>query len=717
VFEPGDQIDIWVVEKALGSGGMGSVYRCHNRNATRILAAVKIMEGAQHQKSQAHARFIREAEILFSLQHPNIVKVLNIRSESHPPYIEMEFVEGESLESRIERGGMATEEAISILIPLAHAIGYLHACGIRHRDIKPANVLINARGLPKLVDFGLAMEADQSRITQSNMSFGTVSYAPPEWSKPELLDPVLWDLYSFGVLAYELLSGDLAFPIAKGSSARQSAIQIMVSKQSHPPLEPDESHPPELRALVRELTDPDPNNRPTSALDVLTRLIALAPDPSTLDARYSPQSLLQQQSAPTSIPDDPTDPSKPSTRTSADTFYLEGVEESPLTTASTRPSKRHRVFPWMVGALVLVMIGVGVLIASPWLRAQFAGVPKPRDVLVEITGLSQDTDVDLSIQQRFANASEGHTFTFDKLDIGVSELSWVIGADCAIQTCPGEDCPTWCVFGSTELSIEKGESPLLHTLPLTMPPPRTVAFVTPNVAKDTRVTFLLQHDELVVTASSESARITIQPGPYSLTSSTGNCPDDLTTCAASGSCPEDCAIATQFVEVGVGEPVLEVTVAIQAPTKPPKTLKKKFLKPDDARQRPDKKHRAARRPVTQREFSKWLSQNPKWQRRAAIETGLADANYLKNWTETGPRQNAQNKPIVYVSWYAANAYCQSHAGLADISANPTTWSEANRHAFEWRSKEGQAALLESTGVASRFKRTQCNLFTTFRCKR
>ena len=104
MLQQGDEIDIWVVEHPLGQGGMGSVYRCHNRSAKRILAAIKTLDPRLNRVASAKARFVREAEILFALEHPNIVKVRNVRMDAELPYIEMEFVSGHSLEAQIRQG-------------------------------------------------------------------------------------------------------------------------------------------------------------------------------------------------------------------------------------------------------------------------------------------------------------------------------------------------------------------------------------------------------------------------------------------------------------------------------------------------------------------------------------------------------------------------------------------------------------------------------------
>lgn len=298
IYRPGDRIDVWVVESALGSGGMGSVYRCHNHSATRILAAVKVLDSALRKVPEAELRFVREADILGQLDHPNIVRVRNVRTDSDPPFIEMEFVAGDSLDDRIRRGPSPYRAVLPILQQCASALAYLHARGICHRDLKPANVLVTPDGLIKLVDFGLAFEIDASRLTQAGTTFGTVSYAPPEWITPDGMDPMSWDVYALGTIVVELLTGSYAFPVSGKGTARQQAMQVVVAKQGHAPLDPGPVAPPELRRLLAEMTTSDPERRLRDAAEVLRRAAALPSDgdgtstfpPSAYPAGFSPLS-------------------------------------------------------------------------------------------------------------------------------------------------------------------------------------------------------------------------------------------------------------------------------------------------------------------------------------------------------------------------------------------------------------------------------------------
>ena len=234
---------------------MGSVYRCHNREAKRILAAVKVLDARFGRQDIAKARFIREAEILFSLDHPHIVKVRNVRMDLELPYLEMEFIDGVNLETRMHEGPMSPAVALPLFRQVADALRYLHVRGIRHRDIKPSNLVVQPGGSIKLVDFGIATEADGATITQQGQTFGSASYAPPEWLDPAELDPVRWDIYAAGVVFWEVLTGVQAFPLTGAGNMHQQVFRLLTAKQNHPPLDPGPKAPRALRALIGERSE------------------------------------------------------------------------------------------------------------------------------------------------------------------------------------------------------------------------------------------------------------------------------------------------------------------------------------------------------------------------------------------------------------------------------------------------------------------------------
>lgn len=287
-MKAGDAIDVWIVDHALGQGGMGSVYRCHNRNAPRILAAVKVLDPSLRRSDGAKQRFVREAEILFRLDHPNIVKVRNIRMDGPTPYLEMEFVDGIDLEHRLASGHFSLPDAIAVIRQLLSALSYAHSVGVQHRDIKPGNVIMQSDGKIKLVDFGIAAESDGARLTMGSQAFGSVCYVPPEWGDARI-DAVLWDVYSMGLLMAELLTGRQVYTVEPGASYQQAVVAVLREKQNTPAIELPSRFPEALCELVREMTRAEPERR----LRDLTRaqhLLGDAPLSVPTDARVPPVS-------------------------------------------------------------------------------------------------------------------------------------------------------------------------------------------------------------------------------------------------------------------------------------------------------------------------------------------------------------------------------------------------------------------------------------------
>lgn len=290
MLEPGAPIDVWEVVAPLGAGGMGTVFRCRNARAPRIEAAIKILDPAVRRVAGAEARFIREAEILHTLDHPNVVRVFNVHLTGDLPYIEMAYVRGQTLKDRLAEGPLPLSEALRLIAQLLDAVAYLHARGIRHRDIKPANVVVDDAGRLVLVDFGLAQDVGAVTITRANTTFGTATYAPPEWIRPEQIDAAAWDVYACGVVLHEMITGTSPFLALEGSDPCAHALQVMIIKQTHPALDPGPAWPEAVRALVRDMTEPDRARRLCDARVALTRTRAILGVPDT-DTFRTPPSL------------------------------------------------------------------------------------------------------------------------------------------------------------------------------------------------------------------------------------------------------------------------------------------------------------------------------------------------------------------------------------------------------------------------------------------
>lgn len=230
------------VLRLLGSGAMGSVVLAEDPRIKRKVA-IKLMKldavRTEADQREYLARFQREAEVSGLLNHPGIVAIYDVgEEEGHGPFLAMEFVPGKPLDSLIKAGpGLTTKEKLRITVALAEALDHAHAKGIVHRDVKPGNVMVGEDGRPKLMDFGIAKREDAS-LTQTGTFLGTPSYASPEQIKEGTVDSRS-DIFSFGVLVFELMSGQSPFP---GASINTILYRIV----NEPPIE---VQPPVLGVL------------------------------------------------------------------------------------------------------------------------------------------------------------------------------------------------------------------------------------------------------------------------------------------------------------------------------------------------------------------------------------------------------------------------------------------------------------------------------------
>ena len=199
----------------LGRGGMGVVYKARQVNLNRICALKMILAGA-HAGPEAAARFLSEAETVARLEHPAIVQIHHLGDHDGRPYLELEYVDGGSLDDRSDGTPLPAGEAAELVEALARAIHYSHGLGVVHRDLKPSNILLTHDGRAKIADFGLAKMLDtDSRITGSGLILGTPSYMAPEQASGEAkgAGPSA-DIYALGAILYALLTGRPPFRAA-----------------------------------------------------------------------------------------------------------------------------------------------------------------------------------------------------------------------------------------------------------------------------------------------------------------------------------------------------------------------------------------------------------------------------------------------------------------------------------------------------------------------
>jgi serine/threonine protein kinase len=209
-FEVGESVGSYRITDQLGLGGMASVYKAYHAALDRYVA-IKVLHLAFHDDQDFIARFRREARLVARLDHPNIVPVYDFAEYEGQPYLVMKFIEGETLKERMQRGGIFQEEILPIVEAVGAALTYAHHMNVLHRDIKPSNIMLARDGQIYLADFGLAKMTDSDTGHVAERLEGTPSYISPEQAqaRPDL--DVRTDVYSFGVMLYELMVGRVPF--------------------------------------------------------------------------------------------------------------------------------------------------------------------------------------------------------------------------------------------------------------------------------------------------------------------------------------------------------------------------------------------------------------------------------------------------------------------------------------------------------------------------
>ncbi|MGB9905788.1 MAG: protein kinase domain-containing protein, partial [Candidatus Saccharicenans sp.] len=256
--------------RQVGQGGMGVVFEAQDVRLKRSLA-LKFLPAELLGEERARERFIHEAQAASALDHPNICTIYEIgETEEQQTFMAMAFYKGESLKSRIRRGPLNVDETLSLALQIAEGLAAAHDHGIIHRDVKPANIIITEEGQVKLLDFGLAKLAGEAHLTRPGTVLGTLAYMSPEQLTGREID-ARTDVWSLGVVMYEMLTGHLPF---EGDTEPACAYSIV-----HKRLRPIKSLPLEiprdLAAVVEKALAKDPDDRFPSAGEMAAALKSL----------------------------------------------------------------------------------------------------------------------------------------------------------------------------------------------------------------------------------------------------------------------------------------------------------------------------------------------------------------------------------------------------------------------------------------------------------
>jgi serine/threonine protein kinase/formylglycine-generating enzyme required for sulfatase activity/dienelactone hydrolase len=250
------------VQDEIGHGGMGIVYRAEDIKLGRAVA-LKFLPPELTQDKNARERFVQEARAAAALAHPNICTVYEVDDSGEHPFIAMEYVEGETLREKTRRGPLPLGEMLALASQAAEGLEAAHRKGIIHRDIKSANIMVTDKGQAKIMDFGLAKLRGGSSLTKEGATIGTVAYMSPEQARGEKVDHRT-DIWSLGVVLYEMLSGELPFRGERDVSLLYSIVheEPQSLREKKPPVSPD------LQRVIGRALEKDPGSRYQTAAEM-----------------------------------------------------------------------------------------------------------------------------------------------------------------------------------------------------------------------------------------------------------------------------------------------------------------------------------------------------------------------------------------------------------------------------------------------------------------
>jgi serine/threonine protein kinase/Tfp pilus assembly protein PilF len=263
----GSIVSHYRILEQLGEGGMGIVYKAEDLKLKRF-AAIKFLPPHLTRNQEARMRFSKEAQAASALDHPNICTIYEVdQTDDEQIYMAMTYYAGEMLDKKVKKGPLPLKYALDLTIQIAEGLVKAHKSGIVHRDIKPANIIVTEDGVVKILDFGLAKLAGQTNVTKEQTSLGTVNYMSPEQTQGDVIDDRT-DIWSLGVLLYEVLSGKIPFR----GEYEQAIIYSIINQVPEPLSKIKRNIPRNLEKIILKALEKKPADRFQTMVEMLRSL-------------------------------------------------------------------------------------------------------------------------------------------------------------------------------------------------------------------------------------------------------------------------------------------------------------------------------------------------------------------------------------------------------------------------------------------------------------
>ncbi len=382
-LQAGDRVGDYEIQALIGAGGMGRVYKVRNRFSNRE-EAMKVLLPDLNSERELAARFMMEIRTLASLDHPNIAQLRTAFQFENQLVMIMEYVEGVTLEKLAGEGALTIDRDLDYATQVLSALSYAHSRGVIHRDIKPANIMITTHGQVKLMDFGIAKNADEMQLTRPGMTIGSVYYMSPEQVRGGTVD-ARSDLYSFGVTLYESLTGRKPFE----ADTSYSVLNAHLTVAPVPPIEVNPAVPPQVNQIILRALEKNPDDRFQTAQEFHDALKALripvasalpvaaasvpAPGFTPVSSVPAPPSAISAGFTPVpTAPAPPPPPPSPSFQPVAAAAPPPFVAVPAGKPVAAQAAKSHRGLWIGLGALAAILALVAVAMVLPHVYATFA---------------------------------------------------------------------------------------------------------------------------------------------------------------------------------------------------------------------------------------------------------------------------------------------------------------------------------------------------------